>query len=86
MQTTLAHLPLHKQAQLREVTATTIVKAVDAEKVILFGFLATGLWLQVRGAEDSYVYEYMSDYDILVITKHRDKRKDYEVQEIIENR
>lgn len=85
MQTSLDHLPEHKQAQLQEITAI-IVKAVDPEKVILFGSHATGRWVQERGTEDGRVYEYVSDYDILVITKQGDKRKDYEVQDIIENR
>lgn len=85
MQTSLEHLPEHKRVQLREVTAT-IVKAVDPEKVILFGSYATGRWVQERGSEDGRVYEYVSDYDILVITKSGDTRKDYEVQDIIENR
>lgn len=85
MQTSLEHLPESKQSQLREITAI-IVKAVDPEKVILFGSYATGRWVQERGTEDGRVYEYVSDYDILVITRSGDERKDYEVQDIIENR
>lgn len=54
--------------------------------MILFGSHATGRWVQERGTEDSRVYEYVSDYDILVITRSGDVRKDYEVQDIIENR
>jgi hypothetical protein len=41
MNTSLEHLPEHKQKQLREITGI-IVKAVDPEKVILFGSHATG--------------------------------------------
>lgn len=41
MQTSLQHLPEHKQAQLPEI-AYIIVKAVDPEKVPLFGSHATG--------------------------------------------
>jgi hypothetical protein len=36
LNTSLAHLPEHKQEQLTEITAI-IVKAADPEKVILFG-------------------------------------------------
>lgn len=75
MQTSLDHLPEHKQGQLREITAT-IVKAVDPEKVILFGSHATGRWVQERGTGNGRLYEYVSDYDILVITKQGDKRRD----------
>jgi HEPN domain-containing protein/predicted nucleotidyltransferase len=85
MQESLAHLPEAKQGQLREITEI-IVKSVDPEKVILFGSYATGRWVEERGAEDDRVYEYVSDYDILVITRSGDLRKDYEVQDFIENR
>ncbi|HVU96982.1 MAG TPA: HEPN domain-containing protein [Puia sp.] len=85
MNTTLEHLPEHKQKQLREITGI-IVKAVDPEKVILFGSYATGRWVEHRYTEGGIVYEYISDYDILVITKSGESRKDYEVQDLIENR
>lgn len=85
MQTSLEHLPDHKQGQLREITAI-IVKAVDPEMVILFGSHATGRWVEHRYSREGITYEYISDYDILVITGPGDERKDYEVQDIIENR
>ena len=85
MKTTLEHLPDYKQRQLKEI-AGIIVKAVDPEKVILFGSHATGRWVEHRYTEGGITYEYISDYDILVITKSGDTQKDYEVQDIIENR
>jgi predicted nucleotidyltransferase len=85
MKTSLDHLPDYKQRQLREIT-DIIVRAVDPEKVILFGSHATGRWVEHRYTEGGITYEYISDYDILVITKQGDERKDYEVQDIIENR
>jgi HEPN domain-containing protein/predicted nucleotidyltransferase len=81
----LSHLPEYKQAQLKEITGI-IVKAVDPEKVILFGSHATGRWVEHRYTEGGVMYEYISDYDILVITKSGETRKDYEVQDLIENR
>jgi len=83
--TSLEHLPEHKQKQLKEITEI-IVKAVDPEKVILFGSHATGRWVEHRYTEGGITYEYISDYDILVITKSGEQRKDYEVQDLIENR
>jgi HEPN domain-containing protein/predicted nucleotidyltransferase len=83
--TSLSHLPDYKQRQLQEIAAI-IVKAVDPEKVILFGSHATGRWVEHRYTEGGITYEYISDYDILVITKMGESRKDYEVQDIIENR
>ena len=85
MNTSLEHLPEHKQKQLKEITEI-IVKAVDPEKVILFGSHATGRWVEHRYTEGGITYEYISDYDILVITKSGEQRKDYEVQDLIENR
>ena len=85
MNTSLEHLPEHKQNQLREITGI-IVKAVDPEKMILFGSHATGRWVEHRYTEGGITYEYISDYDILVITKSGESRKDYEVQDVIENR
>jgi len=85
MNTYLEHLPEHKQKQLREITGI-IMKAVDPEKVILFGSHATGRWVEHRYTEGGIIYEYISDYDILVITKSGKSRKDYEVQGLIENR
>lgn len=85
MNTSLSYLPEHKQKQLTEIAAI-IVKAVDPEKVILFGSHATGRWVEHRYTEGGITYEYISDYDILVITKSGETRKDYEVQDLIENR
>jgi len=76
--TSLEHLPEHKHNQLREI-AGIIVKAVDPEKVILFGSHATGRWVEHRYTEGGITYEYISDYDILVITKSGESRKDYEI-------
>lgn len=78
-------MPIEKQDQLREITEI-IVHSVKPEKVILFGSHATGRWVEHRYVERGVVYEYISDYDILVITREDDQRKDYEVQDVIENR
>ena len=85
MNTSLSHLPEHKQTQLREIT-DIIIKAVEPEKVILFGSHATGRWVEHKYVDKGILYEYISDYDILVITKAGETRKDYELQDIIENR
>ena len=83
MNTSLEHLPENKQKQLREITGI-IVKAVDPEKVILFGSHATGRWVEHRYTEGGITYEYISDYNILVITKSGESRKDFGVQDVIE--
>lgn len=85
MQTSLSHLPDRKQEQLHNIT-DTIVRTVDPEKVILFGSHAIGRWAEHYYKKANVVYEYISDYDILLITKAGERRKDYELQDIIENR
>lgn len=85
MNTSLSHLPDYKQQQLQEITGI-IVKAVDPEKVILFGSHSTRRWVEHRYTGGGITYEYISDYDILVITKSGETRKDYEVQDLIDTR
>ena len=41
----------------------------SAQMVILFGSHARGDWVEDRYEQDGRVYEYMSDYDILVVTE-----------------
>ncbi|WP_138481998.1 HEPN domain-containing protein [Dyadobacter bucti] len=73
MKTTLSHLPEDKQEELKTLTKI-IVEKVPAEMVILFGSHARGDWV-----EDFQEHtEYVSDYDILVITKDRKSAKDGE--------
>lgn len=73
MKTDLTHLPEHKQEELREITKI-IIENVPAEMVILFGSHARGDWVE----DFQETTEYVSDYDILVITKERKAAKDGE--------
>jgi HEPN domain-containing protein/predicted nucleotidyltransferase len=70
MKTTLSHLPDDKQEELETLTKV-IVEKVPAEMVILFGSHARGDWVE----DIQKTYEYVSDYDILVITKGRKSAK-----------
>ncbi len=67
MNTSIEHLPAHKQAQLQRVVAT-VLEVVQPEMIILFGSHATGRWVEDRHMEGGALHEYISDYDILVIT------------------
>ncbi|MDR6803172.1 HEPN domain-containing protein/predicted nucleotidyltransferase [Dyadobacter sp. BE34] len=66
MKISLSHLPENKQEELKTVTETIRFK-VPAEMIILFGSYARGEW--VEDYQDKY--EYVSDFDILVITEDR---------------
>jgi len=84
MKTSLSHLPEHKQDYIRN-TADVIVQRINPEKVILFGSHATGRWVEDRYEQNGTLYEYISDYDILVITRAGDHRKDHEIESYVEN-
>ncbi|WAC15168.1 HEPN domain-containing protein [Dyadobacter pollutisoli] len=73
MKTTLSHLPDDKQEELQTLTKI-IIEKVPAEMVILFGSHARGDWVE----DFQENTEYVSDYDILVITKDRKSAKDGE--------
>lgn len=69
---TLAHLPEAKQKEL------TLIKEYIFERakpvmIILFGSYSTGKWVEDHQIEDGTVYEYESDFDILIVTPD-DKR------------
>ena len=84
MKTSLEHLPISKQEDIRRITEI-IVQKIAPEKEILFGSYARGNWVEDRYSEGMITYEYISDYDILVINRQGERRKDYEVQDIVIN-
>jgi len=68
MKRSLAHLPIHKREELKDITS--IIKAnAEVEMIILFGSYARGNWVEDIYIEGHITYEYKSDYDILVIVK-----------------
>lgn len=86
MKTSLSHLPQHKQDELRSLTDIILAK-VPAEIIILFGSYARGEWVE----DYQEKYEYVSDFDILVITKDRISAKQGKIwwdlnKEISENK
>ena len=68
LKTSLAHLPLNKQKELAAIQEI-IRKHVPAEMIILFGSYARGDWVEDSYREDGTTYEYISDFDILVVSK-----------------
>jgi len=85
MKTSLDHLPQVKREQLEQINKI-IVDAVQPEKVILFGSYARGKWVEDQHKEGHILHEYVSDYDILVVTRRDEERIEHEVQEIVETR
>ncbi len=82
MNTSLDHLSTFQRRQL-EAAKSIIIRAIHPEKIILFGVFSAA-------AEAAFFAERlpagMRAYDLLVITREGDRRSDYELQDIIENR
>ncbi|MCG8340556.1 MAG: nucleotidyltransferase domain-containing protein [Cytophagales bacterium] len=68
MKTSLSHLPPEKQEQLAFVKKVILEHIEATEMIILFGSYSTGRWVEDKYVEDGITYEYISDFDILVVT------------------
>lgn len=84
MKTSLSYLPQTKQDQILQVV--NIIKGVtNPEKIILFGSYATGNWVEDKYFENGTSYEYMSDFDFLIIIEDSTE-KEYEILDKIINK
>ncbi|MFA6716795.1 MAG: nucleotidyltransferase domain-containing protein, partial [Victivallaceae bacterium] len=69
MKKSLSHLPEDKRDELKAITGI-IAEMIDAEFIILFGSHARGDWVEDRYVgDDGILYEYQSDYDLLIVVK-----------------
>ncbi len=88
MKTTLPAKSKDHQAKIEEIAE--IIAKVGKDKiafVILFGSFARGDWVYHTYQEDGIIYNYASDYDILIITKeskHAALRAAYKLEDKIE--
>lgn len=85
MKSSLSHLPDTKQKQILQIVE--IIKEVaNPEKIILFGSYAKGRQVEHRyTGSDGVIYEYISDYDFLVVMKNSPV-KAYELDDEITTR
>ncbi|MFA6717168.1 MAG: nucleotidyltransferase domain-containing protein, partial [Victivallaceae bacterium] len=66
MKKSLSHLPKAKKDELKKIVKT-LLEYKEVEMVILFGSYATGKYVhRDRYVEDGIIYEYKSDYDLLI--------------------
>ncbi|HEX7904908.1 MAG TPA: HEPN domain-containing protein [Chitinophagaceae bacterium] len=73
MKISLAHLPEKKQFEINLI-ADAIKEVVNPEMIILFGSHAKGTYVEHRYVSKGTTYEYISDYDILVVTKNNPEK------------
>ncbi len=71
MKHSIEHLSEHKQNELKKIVSI-IRKAAKVEFIILFGSYSRGDWIEDSYLKDSVVYEYKSDYDILVVVSDQE--------------
>jgi uncharacterized protein len=69
LKTSLEHLPATKQEELTSIKEM-IINLVNPEMIILFGSYSRGDWVEDRYRVNGTLYEYKSDFDILVVTEH----------------
>ena len=82
MKTSLSYLPQIKQDQI--LLVVDIIKEVaNPEKIILFGSHATGSWVEDQYFENGTHYEYISDYDFLIITKDSSEKEFVVIDKIV---
>lgn len=74
MKQSLEHLPAYKQEEIQKITAI-IREVINPDKIILFGSYAKGEQVEDRYVENGILYEYKSDYDILVVTKGNSEKE-----------
>ncbi|WP_454802853.1 hypothetical protein [Mucilaginibacter phyllosphaerae] len=83
MKTSLDYLPETKREQIKNIV-DVINTIVDAEKIILYGSYAKGTFQEDNHIKDGTLYEYLSDYDILVVLTNK-VLEEYEIQDRIVN-
>lgn len=83
MKTSLSYLPEIKQNQILQVVE--IIKTVASpEKIILFGSYATNEFVEDSYVEDGVRYEYISDYDFLIVSSKEDEKEFVKKSKIVD--
>ena len=85
MKKSLAHLPQHKRAELKLVTRIIRKQFPSAHMIILFGSYARGEWVEDIYTEGHITYEYISDFDILVLTRLKKTANNHSKQSTVDN-
>jgi len=85
MSASLTHLPENNQREILRIV--DIIRGLsDPEMIILFGSYAKGTYTEhTYIGRDGIRYEYVSDYDLLVVTKEA-QEKSYELEDRVVNR
>ncbi len=89
MNTSIKHLPAHKQNELKAIVQTIVSEFKNVEMIILFGSYSRGDQVEDKYVKQGAVYEYRSDFDLLIVLTHGGKSNNatfkYKVNEVIRN-
>ena len=85
MKKSLAHLPEHKRAELKLVTRIIRKQFPSAHMIILFGSYARNEWVEDIYTEGHITYEYISDFDILVLTRLKKTANNFSKQNAVDD-
>ena len=72
LKNSIDHLPVQKQNELNRIVKI-IRRSASVEMIILFGSYSRGDWVEDSYIQDYIVYEYLSDFDILVVVDTAEK-------------
>jgi HEPN domain-containing protein/predicted nucleotidyltransferase len=85
MKKSLKHLPKYKQDELKLVTRIIRKQFPSAHMLILFGSYARGEWVEDIYTEGHITYEYISDFDILALTRLKKTAENHSKQSTVDN-
>ena len=85
MRRALTHLPEYKREELKLVTRIIRQQFPSAHMLILFGSYARGQWVEDIYTEGHITYEYVSDFDILVLTRLKKTAENQSKQSTVDN-
>ena len=86
MKKSLAHLPEYKRQELKLIVQIIRRQFPSAHVIILFGSYARDEWVEDRYTEGHITYEYISDFDVLVLTRLKKTANNHSKQNSVDAR
>jgi len=85
MKKSLIHLPQYKRDELKRIVNIIRRQFPSAHMIVLFGSYARGQWVEDTYTEAHITYEYISDFDILVLTRLKKTANNHSKQSTVDN-
>lgn len=84
MSNTVENIPDNKREELKKLTE--LISGIDkVEMLILFGSYAKGDWVEDSYVENDTIYEYRSDFDLLVVLRHENFSLKFKIEELVKS-